>query len=114
MHEEVHERPEDHSSKDGVSCQEGELAAGQVVDRGGSDGDDEMEKDAEDGGSRSSVVRAWAEDAGSDGLRDEDWLGWGVDDDGVEQVEHADDQAADEDCGQRAWVRGSVHGFVIE
>lgn len=102
MHEEVHERAEDHSSKDGVVGQEGELAAGQVVDRGGSDGDDEMEKDAEDGGSRSSVVRAWAEDAGSDGLRDEDWLFWRVDDDGIEQVEHAYDHAADEDCRQRA------------
>src|ERR1700730_15895904 len=57
------------AAKDGVTDQNRESAAGQIVDRCRAEGDDEMQDDSQRRGACASAIRLQAEDTAGNGLR---------------------------------------------
>ena len=102
VHEEIDESSEDHSARDRVADEDGELAAREVVDGGRTERDAEVKDEAENDAAGAEVERLAAEHPGRDRLGDAKGILRTVDEHRVGHVEQPGDQAADEDGGERS------------
>src|SRR5713226_5064092 len=110
MHEEIDQSAVDETGQDGAVNQERELAAGEVVYRRSAERDEEVQDDSQRRGSSAAAVRLYAKETAGDCLRDENGLLGAINQDRVDQVEHTNDKAADNDgrerpcfCAERGW-----------
>jgi hypothetical protein len=104
MHEQVNQCSVNESAKDGAAEQKCEVAAGQVLNRCRSEGDDEMQNDSQRGGPHTPAIRFQAKDAAGNGLRNKDGLARTVHGDGVGEIQYSDNQATYNDGRYRTRV----------
>src|SRR5215472_1922767 len=103
MHEEIDYGAVNEAHQDGPVNQDLELPARYVVHRRSPKSDDEVTEDPQCRSWNPAIVRLRTEDPAGDCLRDADGLARAINQDGISQIEHTNDEPSDHDGRKRAW-----------
>jgi len=106
MHEQVNQGSVNQTAKDGTTDQKRQFAAGQVIDRGRAERDDELQEHSEQSGGKAALIRLGTENSAGNGLRNENGMARTVHGNRVKKIHGADNQTTDENRGKRSPGRG--------
>lgn len=101
VHECVNQGTVNEAAYDGAANQEGEFAAGQIVDRRCTESDEEMQDDAQRGRLCPTAKRLQAKNAAGNELRNDNGLARTVHGNRVSEIQYANNQAAKNDGRKR-------------
>jgi hypothetical protein len=125
MHEQVNQCAVNEAAKDGAANQECESAAGQIVDRRGTERDHEMQDDSKRGRLCATRKRLQAENTAGNELQNETGLAGTVHDDRVSEIQYTDNQpptmmagkgrgCARDEAARLPFIELAIRGLLFE